>query len=441
LSARGAASLVEIDRSLSTWPQLASEVALGATAVAEAVRRIGLREELRSGRVRIDIAEALDHLAEPAEPSGAIAPAAPAAAGQPTQNGAVPGGLAGAAGVIVAAALRAPSGGNTQPWRIDADEDLVTIELAPEHTSTMDVGYRGSAVAVGAAVFNARVAAAAHRVLGPVQFSEGADSSPLRATVRLARGDDADLGQLYRSMLSRETNRHHGSPGPIAAEIVESLDSAVHREGARLRLLTARAEIDEAAGILAAADRTRYLTPRLHAEMISELRWPGDESPDSGIDVRSLELPPGEFAALDLLRRPEVMAHLVDWGAGSALGEDTQRRVRACSALGVVSVHGHTLTDYARGGSAAEAAWIAAQRHGLAVQPVSPVFLYSHTHGDLRELSPRFAAALLRLQNDFRDLTATGADEYQVLVLTFSHAPRASVRSRRSLDRVRQPTG
>ena len=42
LSPRTAASLVEVDRSISTWPQLAGDVTLGATALAEAVRRIGL---------------------------------------------------------------------------------------------------------------------------------------------------------------------------------------------------------------------------------------------------------------------------------------------------------------------------------------------------------------------------------------------------------------
>ena len=50
--------------------------------------------------------------------------------------------------------------------------------------------------------------------------------------------------------------------------------------------------------ILAAADRIRYLTQQLHAEMMSELRWPGDGSLESGIDVRSLELDPGEWITL-----------------------------------------------------------------------------------------------------------------------------------------------
>ena len=76
LSPRMAASLVEVDRSLSTWPQLAGDVTLGATALAEAVRRIGLGEPLGSGRTRIDVGWALDQLREP-EMASEAAPAAP----------------------------------------------------------------------------------------------------------------------------------------------------------------------------------------------------------------------------------------------------------------------------------------------------------------------------------------------------------------------------
>src|ERR1700739_1614654 len=45
LSPRVAASMIEIDRTLSTWPQVSSDVVLGATTIAEAVCRIGLGED------------------------------------------------------------------------------------------------------------------------------------------------------------------------------------------------------------------------------------------------------------------------------------------------------------------------------------------------------------------------------------------------------------
>jgi molybdopterin/thiamine biosynthesis adenylyltransferase len=431
VSSRMAASLVEVGNTLSTWPQLSSEVALNAAVVAEAVRRIGLGEKLPSGRVRVDTAAALDELGTPI----ALPPDHPAIDETPDHIE-----RAGTSETVAAAAARAPSGGNAQPWRIEARDGSVAIRLAPEHTSTMDVGYRASAVALGAATFNARVAAAAHGCVATVDFQPGDEASPLSATVLLSSGDDPELGPLYEAMLNRETNRRRGERVPIPAETLELLGSVARSEGAQLQILDGPAEIDRAAAVLAAADRIRYLTPQLHAEMFAELRLPSDPSPESGIDVRSLELATADLVMLDILRRSDVMANLATWDAGTALGEDTYARVTASAAVGVISVRGQTLTDYARGGSAVESVWIRAQQHGIAVQPVSPAFLYAHDDEDLRELSPAFAEDLADLQYNFRKLADTEVGDSQVLVLRFSRAPRPTVGSRRrGLHRVSSP--
>jgi molybdopterin/thiamine biosynthesis adenylyltransferase len=424
LSARGAASLIEVGHGISTWPQLAGDVATGAAVVAESVRRIALAKDLPSGRVSVDIAAALDHLVDPAARRSQSDPTASCPRTEtPMCTDTV-------ADAVAAAAIRAPSGGNAQPWRIMPTTDAVTIQLAPQCTSTMDVGLRGSAVALGAAAFNARVAAAAHGALGPVTLSEGDVSSPLRAVIRLDGSGDQSLSELYDSMLSRETNRHSGRRGHLACETVALLRSAACREGAQLRLLTAHEAICAVATILADSDRIRYLTPRLYADAMAELRWPHDAL-DSGIDVRSLELNAGELAMLGLLRRPGVMTELAAWNGGAALGAITRARIMSSAAVGVVCVRGRALVDYARGGSAVEAVWIAAQRRGLAVQPVSPVFLYAHHRSELEVVSPGYAPALHRLRTEFLRLFETPPDESLVLVIRLFEGPRPSVRSRR----------
>jgi molybdopterin/thiamine biosynthesis adenylyltransferase len=425
---RTAASLIEIGRSLSTWPQLASDVIVGASAMAEAVRRIGLGENLRSGRCRIDIGYALNQLddveiaQQSTEPEiGHGRNLVPATVDD----------------TIVAAAMRAPSGGNSQPWYIDAEPTKLAISVATEHTSTMDVSFRGSAVAVGAALYNVRIAAAARGILGPVTVSEDVDGSPLRVTMHFENGDDPALADLYAPMLARETNRHRGTLQSLDDQTIKLLDAAAEREGARLHLFTERDDLSRAATIFGAADRIRYLTPRLHEEMVSELRWPGDPDPDTGIDVHTLELDDSDLALFDVARRSDVMAYLAQWNAGSALGEGMHDQVLASSALAVITVTGERLSDYARGGSAVEAVWILAQREGLAVRPLSPVFLHARNAADLKELSAGFADELGQLQSDFVRLTAIDPEESVVLVLRLTTAPPPSTRSRRSLKRVR----
>jgi hypothetical protein len=183
--------------------------------------------------------------------------------------------------------------------------------------------------------------------------------------------------------------------------------------------------------LFAAADRIRYLTPTLPQELIAELRWPGDEPAETGVEVRSLELDATSVAVLEILRRPDVMVELAAWNAGAVLGDDIRQRVSTASALAVVTVAGSALPDFARGGAAAEAVWIHAQRRGMAIQPISPVFLHAVHGHELRELSAPFAQELVSLQSTFRQLAATKSGESQVLVLKLAHAGSTSVRSRR----------
>jgi hypothetical protein len=423
LSGRMAASLCEVGETLSTWPQLAGEVTLGAALIAEAVRRIGVDEPLPSGRVRIDIGAQLARSTDPyaAQPLSRIEVEDPVEPGEPTS---VPAAMA-------AAAVRAPSGGNAQPWQIDIGPTSVTVRIDPGRTTMMDVEFRGSAVALGAAVFNARVAAAARGRGTEVRIGAGGERSPLEAVITLAGTPEPGLAELYGPMLERTTNRHQGSGRDIPSPLAELLHTTAARFGARLHLLTAGHEIAAGASVLAAADRIRYLTPRLHAEMFSELWWPGDPRPEYGIDVRSLELPPSDLAVLDVLRRPDVMAHLARWDAGAALGNNTRDRVVAGAALATISFSGQTLADYALAGQAVEAVWVTAQMHGLAVQPISPAFLYTHDDREIDALAPAFADELRSLQYTFRKLIGAGPQEAQALVLRFTEAPPPSVRSRR----------
>jgi molybdopterin/thiamine biosynthesis adenylyltransferase len=119
VSARSAASMFELGQTVTGWPQLASEVTLGAVTAAAAVRRFGLSGDLPSGRVRFDVeqilnglspvdasTEAEDQLLEP-PPEDPVS-----VSDDPIE-------------FIVDAARRAPSGGNVQPWRFEADANEI----------------------------------------------------------------------------------------------------------------------------------------------------------------------------------------------------------------------------------------------------------------------------------------------------------------------------
>ncbi|MFC6014165.1 Rv1355c family protein [Nocardia lasii] len=425
LSSRMAASLAEIDETITTWPQLGSEVQLGAAIVAAAVRRIGLGVKLSSGRTRVDLAAALDSLAEPDFVDEGIDTAGDEHVEPPPSN---------RVEAIIACAQRAPSGGNAQPWRMRGDNDMIEIALDPTATTAMDIRLRGSAVAVGAALHNAAAAAAAHGRRTARTLTVDDPAAPLIARLRLSHGADPDLAADFPLALSRHTNRRLGMAMPLPDTVIPALTDAAGAERASVHAITGTEELAEAALLLGASDRVRYLTPQLHEQFYAELRWPGEDL-RTGIDVRTLEPAPDELAKLRVGRRADVMDRLREWSAGSALGEFTVDRVRASSALVAITVTAADgepdLAAYARGGAALERVWLRAQLLGLAVQPVSPVFLYADRHDDLRSVSPEFTDTLASIQRRFLDLMGIADDENVALVLRLSYAAAASARSRR----------
>ena len=205
------------------WPQLGSEITLGAATVAAAVRRIGLAGELPSGRVRFDVeeisrgprtgrgrpeAEADLFTPPPEDP--------PLVSDDPIE-------------LIVDAARRAPSGGNVQPWRFEADDEEVRFFML----ARADVGDgRGASRhlrrASGAAFFNARVQASSLTKLGPVKlFPGGSPVAPRRLDEAGnhfgRRGDHAD------ARLSPQSARRTAAwdqPTVIDPEMLQALDRA-----------------------------------------------------------------------------------------------------------------------------------------------------------------------------------------------------------------------
>ncbi len=423
LSPRMAASMVEIDRTLNTWPQLGGDVQLGAATVAAAVRRFGRGDELPSGRIRIDIDDQLKTLADWQISPHLLFPEAPTTLAEE---------ISGSATEAALQAIRlAPSGGNVQPWRVRETIDGVQIQLDPNRTSAMDIGFRGSYVSIGAATLNARIAFAAHGLRTAETFRAPTPENLLAASLAAVPGIDPELATLYPTMQQRISNRNSGRRLPISESVRLELSEAAKSEGGRLLLLTDPDQLAAIAEILAESDRLRYLTPLLHSQMMAELKWPGLDDLSFGIDVRTLGLDEADLAKLRVAERADVMAHLRAWGGGQALGDNTRDRVSASSAVAIITVTGDEAADYLRGGAAMQRVWITAQRHELAIAPISPVFLYARSEADLVRVSDIFASDLGRLQQSFTNLIDITPDESVVLVMRVTHEAGPTLRSRR----------
>lgn len=434
-----AASAIELGHTVTAWPQLGGDVLLGGATVAAAVRRLVQGKSLSSGRVRFDRDAWLDGLEDPIDTHTSISAAQPPADAEPLRPQVQPAIEAMTdRELVVYAASRAPSAGNQQPWQIIADDDAVTIVLDRTRTSTLDVEHRASAVAVGAALYNAQVAAAARGVLDDIEIVDAADTLAGRARLKgIDTGSrSADAETELDALLARGTRRGVGDGSPLSASDLVRLHDAATSDRTRLVALDDRADIDRFASIIARSDRARFLTPELHREMFAELTT--DPAAAEGIDVASLDLPPAMAGMLDVLRRADVMALLDEWGGGAALGADAGARAASSSAILVLVQQGTTPADYLRGGIVAQQLWVAAERLGFAVHPMTPTFLYAGDDATARTLSSNHGDELAALRREMLETWPLDAGEAPTIVLRLSRTDARAEVSRRLP--VRPPT-
>ena len=230
------------------------------------------------------------------------------------------------ADIVAAAAIRAPSGGNAQPWR---------IETTP--------GFGHHPACAGAHVHDGRRRFAAARWPSarrcstpgwplPLTVSSDPSSSTMETRVPAAGRRPTDPRRRRRTGTAVPADAAAGDQPPSRnaraahQSIDASLESAARREGARLHLLTSRDEIDKRRSDSCGRGPDPLSDPSTARGDVLELRWPGEASLDTGIDVRSLELEPGRYGDLGHSSAPDVMAQLAQWDAGAALGEDTYDR-------------------------------------------------------------------------------------------------------------------
>ena len=456
ISARLAASLVEVKSTLRTWPQLASAVALGAAAVTDTARRIALGQLTSSGRYYVDLeaivrdgagtvhAGEVDHAPEPIEEARS-APFVPSIAPDVARARATLD--ASQARALVAVATLAPSGGNCQPWRFSWNgERLRLVHDASRSRSFLDHRDLASWLAFGAAVEN--VALAAERM--GFEIAVDLDPEPrepaLVCDVHFAprRGTAASSESLELAAVipDRVTNRRLSARAPLGRGTREALLGATAGvPEAELHLVEDPERLDELGELLGRGDRLRFLSRTMHREMMSELRWTADEvrRTRDGLDITTLEMTAAELAGLRVMSSWAAMELVGRLGGGRALERPARKAVAASSALGVVSAEGWTREAYFAGGRAMQRVWLRATALGLAFQPMTPItYLFARLElGGGEGLSPAEAATLRELRGRFEGVFPEARGKGQPMLFRLARAPAPTARAlRRPVDDV-----
>jgi nitroreductase len=190
-------------------------------------------------------------------------------------------------GILLTAAVYAPSIHNTQPWRFEVHGPVIDVLLDEERTlPATDPAGRAARIGIGAAVFNIRVAAAMLGHQSRVAPNPDPQHPAMAARIFLAARETAVpvLSGLYGELRRRHTYRGPLLDRAVPPKVLQQLEEAAQSEGARLDWL-GQTELTQLSTILRRTDDDDlHDEDRLH----ERLRWIGGDRPDDGVQDSTL---------------------------------------------------------------------------------------------------------------------------------------------------------
>ena len=452
ISTRLKTSMMEVEQSINTWPQLASSVVLGGALTTDVCRRILLDQYHESGRYYVDLDDLVKDEKTSSEhniPSHYLPP------DELTREYLVKtinNFDAEEYGVtlsqeeiqqIVKAGIIAPSGGNAQPWKfVYSSKGLFIFHDAHFSHSLLDYNHLGSYIAIGAVMENITVKAASMQLKPLVSLFPASGNPELAAHISFIKSNEnAHLTYLEPAIPLRVTNRELSKREALSPEFYNNLHQAISgNSGAKLIVVDNEVLMEKLGSILATAEMLRIMHPRGHYDTFTnELRWTEKEIHEKmdGLDVNTLGASKPEVAALKIAEDPKAIAFLRELKGGTAFTKMVKKAVGAASAIGIITMPGFSEENFILGGMAMERLWLEANLASISFQPVTQlVFLTArYTHGGADETDPDFNEALKTLNEEFLSLVPEIEGSEPVFIFRFSKAGAPSLRSlRRPLE-------
>jgi len=255
---------------------------------------------------------------------------------------------------ILAAAVRAPSGDNVQPWSIKVSENFSRMDLynLPEKDdSYYNFEQAASYIAHGALLEN---------------ILTNATPQP---------------DPLYNSIFNRRTNRFPFRHVQVAEQSMEKLKESVKNiDKVSLSLINQKDKINALAKILMVNDRLVFERKDLHGFLFDKIRWNQKQVKETkdGMPVGTLGLNPMEKLFFPFMRFWGFVKSGNYFGLSRIIGLKCWWNCRNASVLGMISTDENDKFAFVQGGRAVQRLWLEATNQGLELQPIIGLTLLIH---------------------------------------------------------------
>lgn len=377
LSPKMKASILELTSTLTTWPQLASDVSLGGAISAIVVRKILLGDKIESKRQWLDIEKAvgfkpLEDEVTPFEEAEVDDVRLKEEIGSLNYRSSVALNAAELDQVIQAAIL-APSPGNNQTWRfVEHEGTLAICDPRLQHQVTFgDNMSMNSHIAFGAALENMV------QVLKSLGYSYkiedvASDKAPHVKVVVVLTGK-GNVEENYAAVIAkRQTLRRQLNDKPLTDEQLKSL--LIEEAGFSSRVVTDRSQILKLGELISKGDRIRLLNKQGHLEFFAkEVRLSREEARKhkTGLDITLFPFNESDKAGLRLMADPLSRKLLDNWKLGKGLEKLSKKSFVNAPAVIAYFIQNPTPAGFIVSGQQVEREWLKATKNGIYFQPMT----------------------------------------------------------------------
>jgi molybdopterin/thiamine biosynthesis adenylyltransferase len=442
ISTRMKASLLEINQTISSWPQLASAVYLGGATVAHVGRKLLLKDVVNSGRYYVDLDDIVNGKGKPldSEQKLELSPKSYFIQLLPKSN------LESSLKLdqqeieaLITQANLAPSGGNCQPWIWIYDESGVLHLFHDKKRSLSLLDYKGtgSLIAFGAALENLRLASAAAgiviRIIPQIKSFKDEFIASVVFESRQSKPVEVPFGELAAGIQLRTTNRRNEDRVIIPAEKLEAYEAIAKASGSIVETISDLENLQSLGEVIGGMDRMRLFHTQGYHDFVSEIRWSEQEAIDTGdgIDIATLELSKMDQLVMGLIRDPGTMEFFRKFDLGHGLAKISDKTLLSASAVMMVQAEEFSPIAYLNSGVTLQRIWIKANQDGFSFQPISASLFVFHRVNREKEngYSESEVAVIEVLKKKLNIIFNKDLKNQEVFMFRFNVASGPSIRS------------
>ena len=270
---------------------------------------------------------------------------------------------------LLKAAVLAPSGDNTQPWRFDVYRRQWTILVDVDPTrdaSPMNVGQRMAWIAIGAAIENMVQTAEGHG--WQYRLTDMTGDRPVRFQLE----PTTEIGTIDPNITARATNRKVYNGGEIPPAYIAALQAdTAEIDGVSAHWITDRGALAQLSHLIARADALILGTKPIRDAFLAKVRFdqPANAIVDEGLSLGSLEISAAERFMLGWMRYvPDGPLRLL--GGRSVFASAAKKLALSASGLCLITAPDDSHASKIPIGRVWQRAWLALTKQKLACQPM-----------------------------------------------------------------------